>query len=228
MPPMDPKMPSQAAEDYLKRIFLLQQQIPNQLVGMGDLAETMQVVPGTATSMVKKLHRDKLVNYEAYSGVKLTAKGRKTALRVLRRHRLVETLLVETFGLDWTEVHEEAERLEHAISDKLMEQIDSFLGHPSTDPHGDPIPPSDGDLPSTKIRRLVDGAEGDKVTITRVLDQDQSFLRVIDERGLRPGTTVRLDQTDDVSDSMTIRPGRRPSVTMGRAAARKLLVEPGD
>lgn len=221
-------MPTQATEDYLKQIFLLHQEDPQQLVGMGELAETMQVVPGTATSMVKKLHRDKLVNYEAYSGVKLTAKGRKTALRVLRRHRLVETLLVEAFGLDWSEVHEEAEHLEHAISDKLLERIDSFLGHPATDPHGDPIPPAEGDLPSTKTRLLVDAGKGDKVTITRVLDQDQAFLRFIDERGLRPGTVVRIERTDDASDSMTVRPGRRPSVTMGRAAARKLLVEPGE
>ncbi|MCZ6834826.1 MAG: metal-dependent transcriptional regulator [Planctomycetota bacterium] len=219
-------MPSQATEDYLKHIFQLTLENPHQLVSMGDLAESMEVVPGTATSMVKKLHRDKLVHYEAYSGVKLTSKGRKTALRVLRRHRLVETLLVETFGLDWAEVHEDAERLEHAISDKLMERIDSFLGHPLTDPHGDPIPASDGEMPTTKIHRLVDGVAGDKVTITRILDQEQAFLRFIDERGLRPGTTVRIEQTDDVGDAMTVRPSRRQPVTMGRAAARKLLVEP--
>lgn len=221
-------MPSTATEDYLKQILLLEQREPERLVPMGELAESMHVVPGTATSMVKKLDRDRLVDYEAYSGVRLTAAGRRTALRVLRRHRLIETLLVEAFDLDWSEVHEEAERLEHAISDKLLERIDDFLGHPLTDPHGDPIPGADGALPPTSLKRLVDCRTGDRVTISRVVDQDQTFLRFIDEHGLRPGTRVRIEGTDDAGDAITVRQGRRPPVTMGRAAARKLLVDTAD
>lgn len=218
-------MPSQAAEDYLKHILLLQQQTPDQLVGMGDLAESLCVVPGTATSMVKKLAREKHVNYEAYSGVKLTPKGRRIALRVLRRHRLIETLLVETFGLDWSEVHEEAEQLEHTISDKLLERIDDFLGHPLVDPHGDPIPDRDGRIPPVSLKRLVDCRAGDRICITCVVDQNQRFLHFIDEHGLRPGTILTVVETDEASDAMRIRTGGKSPLTMGFAAARKLLVE---
>lgn len=219
-------MLSRATEDYLKQILLLHQQTPDRLVSMGQLAAAMEVVPGTATSMVKKLDREKLVEYEAYSGVKLTTRGRRTALRILRRHRLVETLLVEAFGLDWSEVHEEAERLEHAISDKLLDRIDDFLGRPLTDPHGDPIPDPDGEMPAWSVKRLVDCKEGEKVRISRVVDQKQGFLHFIDENGLRPGTDVRVEQADDAGDAITVKAGRKSPVTMGRAAARKLLVEP--
>jgi DtxR family Mn-dependent transcriptional regulator len=185
----------------------------------------MAVVPGTATSMVKKLAKAGLVKYEAYSGVRLTAKGKRLALLVLRRHRLVETLLVESFGLDWSEVHDEADRLEHAISDKLLERIDAFLGHPVADPHGDPIPDHTGRLPAASIRRLIECHAGESVRISRVVDQDQAFLKFISRHGLKPGTQVAVEEIDDVSDSVVIKPGRKEPVTMGGAAARKLLVE---
>lgn len=220
-------MLSKAAEDYLKHIFLLQQQAPDHLVPMGDLSDSMEVVPGTATSMVKKLSAAKLVNYEAYSGVKLTAKGKRMALQVLRRHRLVETLLVETFGLDWSEVHDEAEQLEHTISDRLLERIDVFLGHPTTDPHGDPIPDAQGQLPKSSLRRLSDCSPGESVTICRIIDQDQDFLRFIDRHGLKPGSRVVIDTIDEAGDSIRVLPGRKKPLIMGSYAARKLLVEPG-
>ena len=219
-------MISRATEDYLKQIYLLQQQIKGKLVSMGVLAEAMDVVPGTATSMVKKLAKSDLIKYEAYSGVKLTAKGRKIALRILRRHRLVETLLVETFGLDWSEVHDDAELLEHAISDKLLERIDVFLGHPVSDPHGDPIPDRAGRMPETSIRRLIECQTGEKVQITRVVDQDQAFLQFVDRHGLRPGTDVLIERIDEAGDAIVIKRGRNSSITMGSVAARKLLVEP--
>lgn len=218
-------MPSQAAEDYLKHILLLYQQAPDDLVPMGDLAESMGVVPGTATSMVKKLSAAKLVNYEAYSGVKLTAKGKRMALQVLRRHRLVETLLVETFGLDWSEVHDEAEQLEHTISDRLLERIDVFLGHPTIDPHGDPIPDAKGQLPNSSLRRLSDCSQGEKVTICRIVDQDHDFLRFVDRHGLKPGSQVQIEAIDEAADSIRILPGRKKPLIIGSQAARKLLVE---
>ena len=218
-------MSSRATEDYLKQIFLQQQRSGEPLVPMGRLAESLSVVPGTATSMVKKLAKAGLLKYEAYSGVRLTTKGRRLALRVLRRHRLIETLLVESFGLDWSEVHEEAEQLEHAISDKLLERIDAFLGHPITDPHGDPIPDQAGHLPHATIRRLVECRAGESVRIARVMDQDQAFLKFVSRHGLKPGTQVAIEEIDDVSDSVVVKPGRKGTVTMGSAAARKLLVE---
>src|SRR5215471_9542710 len=133
-------MPSSTVENYLKQIYLEQQSAQGELVSMGRLASVMNVVPGTATSMVKALADSGLVEYEPRSGARLTRGGQQLALHVLRRHRLVELFLVKVLGLDWSEVHEEAEELEHAISDKVLERIDQFLGHPSADPHGDPIP----------------------------------------------------------------------------------------
>jgi DtxR family transcriptional regulator, Mn-dependent transcriptional regulator len=135
-------MASQTVENYLKAIYQAQmaQPDPRALVPMGYLSSRLGVVPGTATTMVKALAESGLVRYEPYSGVSLTPAGEKLAARVLRRHRLVEQFLVQIMGMSWTEVHEEAEQLEHAVSDRLIERIDEMLGRPEVDPHGDPIP----------------------------------------------------------------------------------------
>src|SRR5437762_4290247 len=147
-------MPSITVENYLKQLYLEQQNLTEELVPMGKLASAMGVVPGTATSMVKALADSGLVSYEPRFGAKLTKGGEQLALHVLRRHRLVELFLVKVLDLDWSEVHEEAEHLEHAISDKVLERIDAFLGHPSVDPHGDPIPTSKGKVSSPKLLSL--------------------------------------------------------------------------
>src|SRR6476646_10653692 len=140
-------MPSSTVENYVKQIYLEQQAAGAGLVPMGKLAAAMGVVPGTATSMIKALADSGLVEYEPRGGVRLTHGGEQLALHVLRRHRLVELFLVKVVGLDWSEVHADAEELEHAISDKVMEKIDTLLGRPSVDPHGDPIP-----LPNGHVR----------------------------------------------------------------------------
>src|SRR5215203_2297151 len=132
-------MPTSTVENYIKQIYLAQQQSPGELVSMGALAGAMNVVPGTATTMIKALADSGLVDYEPRGGTRLTRGGEQLALHVLRRHRLVELFLVRVLGMDWSEVHAEAEELEHAISDKVLDRIDAFLGHPETDPHGDPI-----------------------------------------------------------------------------------------
>src|SRR4051794_10565100 len=138
-------MPSSTVENYLKQIYLEQQDAgAADLVPMGRLASAMGVVPGTATSMIKTLADSGLVQYEPRGGVRLTHGGEQLALHVLRRHRLVELFLVKVLGLDWSEVHAEAEELEHAISDKVLEKIDAILGKPRVDPHGDPIPLANG------------------------------------------------------------------------------------
>src|SRR3954471_12129542 len=138
---------SRTIENYLKQLYLEELQTPaNEPVAMGRVAALMNVVPGTATTMVKALADSKLVRYSPRSGVQLTKGGRQLALHVLRRHRLVELFLVRVVGLDWSEVHAEAEELEHVISDKLLERIDTLLGHPTVDPHGDPIPTSAGEV----------------------------------------------------------------------------------
>ena len=137
-------MASITVENYLKQLYLEQQNSSEELVPMGKLASAMGVVPGTATSMVKALADSGLVSYEPRFGAKLTRGGEQLALHVLRRHRLVELFLVKFLGLDWSEVHDEAEELEHAISEKVLAKIDKLLGHPSVDPHGDPIPSAKG------------------------------------------------------------------------------------
>src|SRR5580765_6417701 len=134
-------VPSVTVENYLKQLYLSQQEEPERLVAMGKLAGAMGVVPGTATTMVKALADSGLVSYEPRGGVRLTRAGEQLALHVLRRHRLIELFLVKFLDLDWSEVHAEAEELEHAVSDKVLEKIDALLGHPVVDPHGDPIPP---------------------------------------------------------------------------------------
>ena len=151
-------MASSTVEDYLKQIYLMQPTpSPAELVSMGKLATAMGVVPGTATSMIKALADSGLVQYEPRGGVRLTHGGEQLALHVLRRHRLVELFLVKVLGLDWSEVHAEAEELEHAVSDKVLNKIDAYLGHPSVDPHGDPIPSAKGKVaepPSCEPGRL--------------------------------------------------------------------------
>src|SRR5689334_7579483 len=149
-------MPSITVENYLKQLYLEQQNASEELVPMGKLATAMGVVPGTATSMVKALADSGLVFYEPRFGAKLTKGGEQLALHVLRRHRLVELFLVKVLGLDWSEVHEEAEELEHAISEKVLERIDALLGHPSADPHGDPIPTSKGKVATQKLASLAE------------------------------------------------------------------------
>src|SRR3982751_1400223 len=160
-------MPTSTVENYLKQIYLEQQGVADRLVPMGRLAEVMGVVPGTATSMIKALADSGLVSYEPRGGARLTRGGEQLALHVLRRHRLVELFLVKVLGLDWSEVHDEAEELEHAISDKVLERIDRLLGHPSVDPHGDPIPTAKGKVSDTPLASLADCALGRPVKVAR-------------------------------------------------------------
>jgi DtxR family Mn-dependent transcriptional regulator len=218
-------MPSSTVEDYVKQIYLEQLQAPGQLVAMGKLAGAMGVVPGTATSMVKALADAGLVEYEPRSGARLTPGGERLALHVLRRHRLVELLLVQVLGLDWSEVHQEAEELEHAISDKVIDRIDKVLGHPSVDPHGDPIPSPMGKVDQSKYASLADCPLEQRVRIVRVIDQDPAFLQFIERCGLKPGTDVTVEVRDGMADAVWVRPADRRPLTLGTKAAAKILVE---
>ncbi|MDB5298728.1 MAG: iron (metal) dependent repressor, DtxR family, partial [Phycisphaerales bacterium] len=216
---------SSTVEDYLKRIYLEQQRSPDTLVPMGRLAEAVGVVPGTATTMVKALADSGLVSYEPRGGARLTRGGEQLALHVLRRHRLVELFLVKVLGLDWSEVHAEAEELEHAISDKVLERIDALLDRPSVDPHGDPIPPAKGRPAPASRRSLADCERGESIRIARVSDQSPGFLQFIDRCGLTPGIVATVDANDPQADSVRVRPRGKETVTLGAAAAAKVLVE---
>lgn len=219
-------MPSKTIENYLKNLYLEQQLTPaHEPVAMGRLAALMNVVPGTATTMVKALADSRLVHYSPRSGVKLTPAGTQLALHVLRRHRLVELFLVRIVGLDWSEVHEEAEELEHVISDKLLAKIDALLGHPATDPHGDPIPTATGHLPPADAHSLATCPLQKPFTITRILDQSPDFLQFAEKAGLRPGAQVQVTARDLHAESMVLKQkGKRDSNTLSLPAATKFLV----
>jgi DtxR family Mn-dependent transcriptional regulator len=175
--------------------------------------------------MVKALADAGLVDYEAYGGVTLTAPGRQLALHVLRRHRLVELFLVRVLGFDWTEVHDEAERLEHAVSDRVVDRIDELLGRPEVDPHGHPIPSSSGTLDSRVAVPLGEVEPGTRVRVARVSDRDAGFLRALERIGVRPGTRLTIQARDEAADSVTISLRRGHHETMGLRAAARILVE---
>jgi DtxR family Mn-dependent transcriptional regulator len=221
-------LPSQTVENYLKTIFQAQASLAkaDALVPMGQIASALGVVPGTATTMIKTLAESGLVDYEPYMGVRLTEAGRRLAGRVLRRHRLVELFLVRILGMSWAEVHDEAERLEHAVSDRVIERMDQMLGHPAVDPHGDPIPTAEGTLASQDYVDLLAAPTGIRLVIERVLDQDADFLRFIEARHLIPGTEVVVESRDLAADAVKVRSMQGESVTVGTRAASKLLVSP--
>jgi len=179
---------SEAQEDYLKQVLLLSEGEP---VSTQALAERIGVRPASVTGMVKKLASLGLVDYAPYRGVRLTEAGRAVALEVLRHHRLIETYLAEALGYDWDEVHAEAERLEHHISEAFEARIAAWLGHPERDPHGDPIPASDLALPNEDGRALSECAPG-RYRLLRVRAQDQDTLALLARLGLLPGVTLTL------------------------------------
>lgn len=215
-------MPTRTVEDYIKRIYLEQQGGAN-LVPFGRLAAAMEVVPGTVTTMVKALADSGLVGYEPRQGVRLTSAGEKLALHVLRRHRLIELFLVRVLRFDWSEVHDEAEELEHAVSERLIERIDELLGRPGYDPHGDPIPDATGKVAERKLQPLSSGRIGGRGIIARIADQDAEFLRYATDRGLVPGAVLVVESVDPMGESIQLMVGER-SLTLGRPAAAKVLV----
>jgi DtxR family Mn-dependent transcriptional regulator len=173
--------------------------------------------------MLKTLDESNLATYTPYEGVRLTHSGRGLALRVLRRHRLIEQFLSQTLNLSWDEVHEEAEHMEHAVSDSLVDRIDAYLGHPTTDPHGDPIPKADGTVAAAADRPLADCAVGDRFRIARVIDQSSEFLRYLSQAGLAIGAQGSLVAKDDMHQCVTIRLGS-DETTLSHKAAGKLMV----
>src|SRR3954471_4040561 len=186
-----PNVATSTVENYLKRILLLSAG-GDELVSMGALATALAVVPGTATTMVKSLADEGLVHHQPRQGVRLTPEGRRVALGVLRRHRLVETFLVQILKMDWAKVHDEAERLEHAISDDVLNRLDALLGHPAADPHGDPIPSRLGKLDHQVYATLATCVLERPLRIVRVTEQSEEFLDFAEKNGLQPGTMLRV------------------------------------
>src|SRR5881394_1377107 len=198
---------SSTVENYLKAIYQGQLQLAGgaRLVPMGQVASMLGVTPGTATTMVKALAESGLAEYEPYSGVRLTAAGERLAAMVLRRHRLVELFLVQVMGMSWADVHDDAEQLEHVVSDRLIDRIDEMLGRPTHDPHGDPIPNPDGEISPRHLDNLLTCPLATPLRVTRIADQDPAFLRFIESNDLKPGEAVEVESRDDAADSVMLR-----------------------
>ena len=219
-------MPSLTVENYLKAILQIELQDGPPSVSTGQIAAALDVSPGTVTSMQKTLADAGLAIYRPYEGVKLTEAGRVIALRMVRRHRLIELFLVQTLNLSWDQVHEEAEHMEHAVSDFLIERIDAFLGRPEFDPHGDPIPSADGELRGSdqEARPLTSCPAGTAIRWARVLNQDPEFLRFLSDSDIEIGNeaTVLSNQPEAGIIRLSV---NSKTVSIGHSAAEQLLVE---
>lgn len=219
-------MVSATVEDYVKAVYALQRESETGDANVAKVAATLGVTNGTVTSMMHKLRDAGLVSAEKYGGIRLTSKGSKLALDVIRRHRLIEVFLVDVLKFDWTEVHEEAERLEHAMSKKLIERLDAFLGHPRIDPHGDPIPDANGKIPEVAVSPLSTLTKDRKGTIARVNDQDAAFLSFAAKHGLKPGASFVVVDSVPEAQSVSIRAEGGSPVALSFAAAARILVLP--
>ena len=220
---MEQILASLTIENYVKTIFQVSVESGGQPAATGKLAEALNVSPGTVTSMLKTLADSGLAEYTPYEGVRLTEAGRSLALRVVRRHRLIELFLVHTLGLNWDEVHEEAENMEHAVSDFLVDRMDEYLGNPECDPHGDPIPRADGTLASQSSTSLATWDVGPTFRLVRVVDQSPEFLRYLSEMGLPLGTEGKVSANRSEAGIVTVNIDGNET-TLGHEAAHKLLV----
>ncbi|MBX3444962.1 MAG: metal-dependent transcriptional regulator [Planctomyces sp.] len=221
-------MPSLTVENYCKAILQISIREGQDQVSTGALANALEVSPGTVTSMLKTLAESELAEYRPYEGVRLTKSGRSLALRMLRRHRLIELFLEQTLGLPWDQVHAEAENMEHAVSDSLIDRIDEFLGKPQYDPHGAPIPRADGTMRGTR-RDAVPLSEcepGSRMRISRVLRHSPDFLRHLSQAGLTIGTEVEITDNSAIGGTVSVRTQDRKTHTLGHPAAAQLLVVP--
>jgi len=219
-------MPSLTVENYLKAVLQLGIKSGQTRVSTGALATRLGVSPGSVTSMLKTLSESELANYVPYEGVELTDAGRKLAMRMLRRHRLMELFLHSTLNLTWDQVHQEAEELEHAVSEFLIDRIDEFLGHPETDPHGSPIPAADGQMRSDLSGTLTmeECAAGREVRFLRVVSQEPDFLRYLSESGFQLGAVGQIIENNE--DAGVVRADiAGHQLTVDRRAARSIRVE---
>lgn len=222
-------MASRTIENYLKQLYLEQQGTANRPVPLGRVAARVGVTAGTATTMIKAIAHSGLARYVKRGGVRLTRQGEELAVLVLRRHRIVELFLVQVLGMDWADVHEEAEELEHVISDQVLEKMDAMLNHPVVDPHGDPIPDRRGRIDGGIARKahpsLVDRKIGNSARVMRVLDQSKSFLKFARQHGLAPGAVLRVVGHDPQAQSIAVESAGYPAVTLSFAVAAKFELE---
>lgn len=213
---------SSSVGDYLKAIWIVG---GVESASTKDLADRLCVAPASVTNMLVRLREMGFVEYERYRGATLTTMGQKEALRLVRRHRLIETLLLEHLEYGWQEVHDEAERLEHAVSDLFTERLAEFLRYPGHDPHGDPIPTADGALEAQETKPLSSTAAGDLVRILRVGSEDPAALSYLGERELGPSRLVKVEEVRELDGVTTVRNDCGETHSLGDALADSIFVE---
>ena len=209
-------------EDYLKAIY--EAELSGSAAATNDIANRLQIAPASVTGMVRRLADQGLLAYERYRGVRLTDAGRRAALRTLRRHRVIEAYLVQALGYPWDQVHPEAERLEHAASDELIDRMAAAIGQPVTDPHGAPIPTRDGVIDEARHSALADVATGMRARVVRVGDENDELLRYLDSLGIRPGVQVTVGEHAPFEGPLTVRVGGAQH-QIGHTLAARIFVE---
>ncbi|HEY3338680.1 MAG TPA: metal-dependent transcriptional regulator [Propionicimonas sp.] len=219
-------------EDYLKIIWKAQEW-PGRSVSTNEISSVLGVTPSSVSANLKKLARDGFIDYQPYGSIELTPAGREVAVGVVRRHRLLETYLVERLGLGWDEVHPEADALEHAVSDLVLARMDEVLGYPDRDPHGDSIPRADGSVVPNLASRLSELLPGDGGRVVRISDQEPAILRYLEARQIRVGTQLRVVATDPEAGSVSIvrgdeggKPAEAVEIALGAAGAMFVSVAP--
>jgi DtxR family Mn-dependent transcriptional regulator len=218
-------MATSTAEDYLKALYRLRDEGGKDRVSTGDIAHHLGLTPGSVTGMLQRMERSGLVEYAPHQGARLTSSGTEEALRIVRRHRLLELFLVEALGMSWDEVHEEADLLEHSASDRLIDRIDKHLGYPDRDPHGDPIPDAQGNMTALHAQPLVDVPAGATFHVRQVDDSSGELLRYLREGGLKLGSQGRVLRNDRSAGIIEIDLDSHRLV-ISREAAKKILIAP--
>lgn len=214
--------PSSSVGDYLKAIW--------EISGSGaastkEVADRLSVSSASVTNMFGRLQEMELARYERYRGASLTRRGLAEALRLVRRHRLIETFLLEHLGYSWQDVHEEAERLEHAVSDEFTERLAELLGHPDRDPHGDLIPAADGTFAPERSKPLSETEAGQRVHIIKVSNESASVLNYLGERGLVPGRVLSVKEVRSLDGVVTVEDEGGDEYPLGEALARAIFVQ---
>ncbi len=221
-PPASERPLTAPVEDYLKAIYSIEQ--AGDAAGTNEIATRLSIAAPSVSGMVRRLADQGLVSYERYRGVRLTAAGRRAALKTIRRHRVVEAYLAKALGYPWDRVHEEAERLEHAASDELVDRMAAAIGEPVTDPHGHPIPTREGTIDETPHQTLADLATGQRSRVKRVSDEDGELLRYLARIGVRPGVIITIAERAPFEGPISLRIAKA-QVQVGPALASRVMVE---
>lgn len=212
-------------ENYLKAIFSIAHTFNVNEVSTNQISEHLNNKAASVTDMLKRLAEKKFIDYKPYKGVKLTEKGKKTAIKIVRKHRLWEVFLVEKLNFKWDEVHDIAEQLEHINSDELIEKLDVFLGKPKSDPHGDPIPDANGKFNIKKSFALSSATQKQNLIVTGVTDHSTHFLQYLSGSGIGLGDHIKIEQINEYDSSITVRLNKTKSLFLSHKAASQILVE---